>query len=165
MQFNFPDHTKLVLSSAGTYLDFYHLLPQDATYMTNFSRLPTNALESRSCLSLPTATMKLWADPSYHPSPASSLAKTVLVSNSFNEKLAFVEEVVSAWIENGGLGEFGPGGNVRANGKLWAWEGTREVLVSKDGSGTKGEKLVWVSVGCPGGADGDYKVLNRVIDC
>ncbi|KAL9116907.1 MAG: hypothetical protein Q9187_006566, partial [Circinaria calcarea] len=50
-QFNFPDHTKLVVSADGLYVDFYHLSVSATQILQKGCLLPKSALDERSVLS------------------------------------------------------------------------------------------------------------------
>jgi hypothetical protein len=174
-QFNFPDHTKLIVSSQGTWIDFYHLQIPDAIHIRKLHTLPAGALEKRACLSMQTAQMK------FSESSSRSTYKNTLKENYFAEKMGWVIDIIGRWVENAGLGELGetgknkPGYIPGSDGEMgkdmsgyWFWEGSRElVLESKDkGKGGKEgwmEKLVWVSVGAVGGRDTGYEALVRVV--
>lgn len=147
LQFNFPDHTKVVISNAGEWVDFYHLPLTGAERLQRGQRLKAEDLADRGCLSYPTDIIlkgewrehKKWGH--------------VAAANQMREKVAFVRDVVGRWIEYGGLGrmsaaagEFG----IIKDGRPMMWEGLREV------GGDKG-KMVWVSVGARGG-DGRFEV-------
>ncbi|KAA6415917.1 MAG: PLK kinase [Lasallia pustulata] len=137
LQFNFPDHTKLVLSADAAFLDFYHLPLHAARRLAAGQPLPADALDARTVLSLPVADMLHGGDAAPHG------FGDVVAANELRGKLRFVGVVVGVWRENGGLGRMGEG-----LGKRLMWEGVVE----------KGrvQKLVWVTVGACGG-DGAYE--------
>lgn len=125
-QINFPDHTKLVLSHDGTWLDFYYLPVQAAQALKRGEILESEILAERGVLRYPTSVM---LSGSYRGHEF----KRVIAENQLAEKLAFVQEVVSAWSEAGGLG------CMRGKKDVW-WKGMSE----------KGGKLVWVTIGAWG---------------
>ena len=132
-QFNFPDHTKLVVSGDGTWLDFYHLPIQAAKALKNGRVLEAGALAARSVLCYPTSVM---LSGSYRGHEFKELIK----ENELDGKTAFVRDVVGLWAKEGGLGCMGKKEGVK-------WEGMLE----------EGGKLVWVTVGAKGG-DARYEV-------
>ena len=136
-QFNFPDHTKLVLSPTASHLDFYHLPLAAASLLQAGQPLPADALDARSVLSCSVAAMLAGFDA--HGGNVSEL----VAANELRAKLEFVRDVVGVWVKSGGLGCMGPGERRRMK-----WEGVRE------GGGR--QKLVWVTVGANGG-DGAYE--------
>lgn len=128
--FNFPDHTKLVISDGGTWLDFYHLPVKAAKNLTQGVRLTYEALNKRGVLSYTTAVM-------VHGIYMKRDFTDIIVANDLVVKLEFVKKVLGTWIQNGGLGCLG------TDEKYLMWQG-----MTKEGSMTeKSEKLVWVSVG------------------
>ncbi|KAK4147632.1 uncharacterized protein C8A04DRAFT_24179 [Dichotomopilus funicola] len=163
MQFNFPDHTKIVLDAAGEWCHFWHL-PQDAARRLEESgSLAESALDDRAVLSYPVQTLLNFArpltgtaatgtDPRYGPDgvplPGYRLRPRIPVeiqgipaANQFRLKIEFIRDVVREWITCGGLGN----GDLSREGRM-RWTGMRE---------TKGvpipAKHVWVSIGARGG--------------
>lgn len=132
-QFNFPDHTKLLVSENGTWLDFYHLSIDAIRTLRAGRVLEANALADRAVLCYPTAVM-LSGHYQGHD------FKDLVTENQLEAKVAFVRDVVGFWAKEGGLGCMGRKKGVK-------WEGTVE----------KGGKLVWVTVGAKGG-DGRYEM-------
>lgn len=132
-QFNFPDHTKLVISDGGAWLDFYHLPSAAAQTLKAGGILEAGALAERSVLCYPTGVM---LGGSYLGYEFGELVR----QNELRKKVEFARDVVGTWAEEGGLGVMG-----RKRG--FKWEGMME----------GGGKLVWVTVGAKGG-DGRYEV-------
>ena len=132
-QYNFPDHTKLVVSANGTWLDFYHLPLHAAQTVKHGGIVDAAALADRSVLCYPTDVM-LAGEHRGH------VFADVVAGNELQEKVAFVKDVTALWVQEGGLGCVG-------SSKGRKWEGMRE----------KGGKLVWVTVGAKGG-DGRYEM-------
>ena len=126
-QFNFPDHTKLVVSGDGRWLDFYHLPTQAAKALKTGRVLEAGALAARSVLCYPTSVMLGGSYPGHE-------FKELIKENELSGKTAFVRDVVGLWAEEGGLGCMGKKKGVK-------WEGMLE----------EGGKLVWVTVGAKGG--------------
>lgn len=122
-QFNFPDHTKIVVSDKGAWLDFYHLPTQAAKSLREGAQLDFEVLCTRSVLSYPTAVMVQGVH-------KGTDFKEIIANNDFLAKLKFVKQVVGIWLKCGGLGCLG-------EEKYLAWEGVAEA----------GGSLVWVSVG------------------
>ena len=132
-QFNFPDHTKLVVSGDGKWLDFYHLPTQAAKAVKSGRVLEAGALAARGVLSYPTSVM---LSGSYADHEFSEL----VIENELQGKTAFVQNVVGLWAREGGLGCMGRKKGIK-------WEGMLE----------EGGKLVWVTVGAKGG-DARYEM-------
>ncbi|KAI9805401.1 MAG: hypothetical protein M1825_000652 [Sarcosagium campestre] len=133
-QFNFPDHTKLVLSNDGLYCDLYHLPAHAAYRLQKFGALKDpNSLTDRGVMSLPTRVLT-WLDQPEDPSHA------VLDANQLELKLQYIRNVVVEWRLNGGLGCLGPDCRARLE-----WQGMREL--PRRG---QQEKLVWATVGGAG---------------
>lgn len=132
-QINFPDHTKVVVSHDGTWVDFYHLSVQAAQTLKRGEILEAASLVERSVLRYPTSVM---LSGSYRGHDFQRL----ITENQLPEKLAFFKDVVEAWHDAGGLGCMGAKNEVR-------WEGMSE----------KGGKLVWVTVGAHGGDGRKYE--------
>ncbi|KAI9835742.1 MAG: hypothetical protein M1819_001920 [Sarea resinae] len=167
-QFNFPDHTKLVLSEDGKWADFYHLPPQAARALKRDGVVPTASLNKREVLSYPVQTL-LHGFHTFRGGSVRDNANGIVHSfgdivdaNELEAKIRFVVRVVGGWIENGGLGSGGGGGGdagatgaAAAAGDRIMWQGLRE---RNDLSGRR-EKLVWVTVGAKGG---DSRVVEEV---
>lgn len=132
-QFNFPDHTKLVIASSGDWLDFYHLPIPAAQTLKSGSALEPGALAERSVLSYPPSVMLCgtYKDHDFHE---------LVEQNELSVKLAFMNLVIGVWAKEGGLGCMG-----RKKGVKW------------DGMMEKGGKLVWVTVGAKG-CDARYEM-------
>ena len=126
-QINFPDHTKLIVSHDGSWLDFYYLSVNAAQSLKGGEILEAARLVDRGVLRYPTSVM---LSGSYRGHEFLRL----IVENQLREKLAFVKDVVSIWSETGGLGCMGDQTGLR-------WKGMSE----------KGGKLVWVTIGAWGG--------------
>ena len=132
-QFNFPDHTKLVVSGDGRWLDFYHLPIQAAKAVKKGRVLEAGALAARSILCYPTTVMLSGSYPGHE-------FTEIVKENELDGKTAFVRDVVGLWAQEGGLGCMGRKKGIK-------WEGMLE----------KGGKLVWVTVGAKGG-DARYEM-------
>lgn len=122
-QFNFPDHTKIVISDKGAWIDFYHLPIQAAKSLREGVQVDSEALNTRTNISYPTAVMVQGVH-------RGTDFKEIIAAGEFLAKLKFAKEVVGIWLKCGGLGCLG-------EEKYLAWEGVGK------GSGN----LVWVSVG------------------
>ena len=132
-QINFPDHTKLILSPDGTWLDFYHLSLEAARSLRRGEMLEATSLVERSALRYPTDVI---LSGSYRGHDF----KQLVIENELAAKLAFVKDVVGIWREAGGIGCMGGRSDLR-------WDGMSE----------KGGKLVWVTVGAHGGDERKYE--------
>ena len=124
-QVNFPDHTKLVVSADGLWLDFYHITVAAAKRLEAGGRLGNQDLTDRKPLCYPTAYM---LSGHYKGTDFSDIVK----SNQLRDKVVFFRDLVGFWVKAGGMG--------RTGGKKGIWEGLT------DGPA----KHAWVSVGAIG---------------
>ncbi|KAL1969222.1 hypothetical protein VTN77DRAFT_476 [Rasamsonia byssochlamydoides] len=161
-QFNFPDHTKLVIShgssrGASPWIDFYHLSPSAARYLSAKGKMHPSGFDTRAVASDEAAAFLAIAS-----APPDAVTderlREVLEANSFLQKMDFVRDVLSGWIRWGRLGGRPPGSTVAKGDDAQVeypreifWEGPQE----RPSSGGNGGKYVWVTVGAQGG-DGDY---------
>lgn len=132
LQFNFPDHTKLIFSPDGTWLDYYYLPIEAAQALKRGEILEAASLMERSVLRYPTSIM---LKGSYQDHNFSRL----MLENELSAKVAFIKDIVATWCIAGGLG--------RMAGKRLKWEGMSE----------KGGKRVWVTIGAYGGDEKKYE--------
>lgn len=159
-QFNFPDHTKLVISpgrtrSSSPWVDFYHLSPSAARYFTAKGKMHPSGFDTRAVASDEAATFISIANGNSAGSVEERI-RDILDANSFMEKISFLKEVLRGWIKYGRLGGR-PSPNKMAPGEASAasesfWQGTQE----RSPTGSHGTKFVWVTVGAPDG-DGEYR--------
>lgn len=154
-QFNFPDHTKLVLAPGRTrnsspWMDFYHLSPSAARYLAAKGKMHASGFDTRAVVSDEIATFLSIA---YGTSTSSmdDRIREVLEANSFLQKISFIKEVLKSWIREGRLGGRAPD----RTGTEMFWEGAQERAQGSGGS----SKFVWVTVGAPGG-DGEYRSVS-----
>lgn len=162
-QFNFPDHTKLVIShgrgrNSSPWIDFYHLSASAARYLATKGKMHPSGFDTRAAASDEAAI--LLAIASTPPTNAADeRIHEVLEANAFMQKIDFVRQVLKGWIKWGRLGGRPPPrsstdseGNPRKRypAEIY-WEGVQERLAS----GGHGGKFVWVTVGAQGG-DEDY---------
>ena len=96
-QFNFPDHTKLVLSGDGKVLDYYHLQPQDADAYHATKEVVYKHLERRKHLRHTTTAVRFRY-------MCLKREKMALDANRFDEKLEWIRDVFEGWLEMGKLG-------------------------------------------------------------
>lgn len=148
-QFNFPDHTKIVLSQGGAWTDFYHLTPSAANHLHRKGVMQSDGYETRGFLSYPTDILlrgtldtQNWTD--------------INESNQIRAKMNFIARIVEKWVRNHGLGNLGEEDMGKKPTILW--KGLQEKVFSSSTSSKKGgeddgkkkkssAKLVWVSVG------------------
>ena len=126
LQFNFPDHTKLIISSDGTWLEYYYLPVESAQSLKQGDVLEAASLLERSVLRYPTSIM---LKGSYKDRDF----KSVIFANELPAKVAFVKDIVGIWCQAGGLGCMAGQEDLR-------WGGMSE----------KGGKYVWVTIGAYG---------------
>lgn len=146
IQFNFPDHTKIVLSADGIWCDFYHLPFDAARDLGLTGTLPSSALDDRQHLSYPLQTLLNFVEKTpksgkislkYKEHDIDPMIQGIPNANDFRRKVQFIKSVVSEWVTNGGLGnsDMSPEGRLR-------WMGYREKVNVKTPY-----KHVWVTVG------------------
>lgn len=160
MQFNFPDHTKIVIDSTGTWCHFWHL-PQDAAErLANTGSIGAAALDDRAMLSYPLQTLlNFQAKPSASRAGRTSTTRRrpeidpelqgIPTSNDFRRKIEFIKNVVKEWVVNGGLGNSSMSRESRLR-----WTGYRETI-----NANAPQKHVWVTVGARWG---DQRITTYV---
>ncbi|OAX81111.1 PLK protein kinase [Emergomyces africanus] len=183
-QFNFPDHTKLVisLSSNGSQApsetrpcqaDFYHLSPSAARYLSARGTMHPAGFDTRAVISENLNTyLAALSGHAVNPSGISSNRFCdILEANAFREKLEFVQQVLGSWFENKRLGcRVALQKTLSASKATSSDKAIPEGLTSRrgyrgeifwDGAQEKswmtpsGGKFVWVTVGAHGG-DSEY---------
>ncbi|KAK5124140.1 hypothetical protein LTR85_001843 [Meristemomyces frigidus] len=130
LQVHFPDHTKLVLSPAGTHVSATCISPEAAAYLASHSDLLPHHVSSR----------EVYADnlqSLLHE--GGRIRSRVVKANAMTDKLGFILQVVGQWIAHDGLGRLDEDGE----GEKLYWEG----LMVKDGA----RKVDRVTVGRYGG--------------
>ncbi|CAG8950346.1 hypothetical protein HYFRA_00006839 [Hymenoscyphus fraxineus] len=147
-QFNFPDHTKIVVSKDGTWCDLYHLPMDAARDLRERGTLTTAALDDRQHLSYPLQTLlNFMSKPSKNTSrrrpEIDPMIQGIPEANQFRKKIEFIKDVIKEWVTNGGLGC----SNFNYEHRL-RWTGHRELVNVKIPY-----KHVWVTVGARGGDD------------
>ena len=147
-QFNFPDHTKIVLDSTGTWCHFWHLPQEAAEELSKTGSLGATALDERALLSYPLQTLlNFQSKPTVvrGARTASSrrrpeidpMLQGVPAANDFRHKVEFIRGVIREWVSNGGLGN----SDMSRENRL-RWTGHRETVHS-----SAPQKHVWVTVG------------------
>ncbi|KAL6920108.1 hypothetical protein ACHAPO_001029 [Fusarium lateritium] len=151
LQFNFPDHTKIVLDAQGHWCHFWHL-PQDAAErLAATGTIGAAALDDRAMLSYPLQTLLNFHKPSATRTASVRSAKApartrleiapelqgIPAANDFRRKISFIRDVVREWVMNGGLGN----SQMSRESRL-RWGGHRETISSH-----APQKHVWVTVG------------------
>lgn len=143
IQFNFPDHTKVVLDPTATWCHFWHLTEPDAINLRLNGWLDNSALDNRTVLTYPLQTLLNFSVPPRQPLTSTRRRPEIPVQlrdipeqNGFRDKIKFIRDVVGEWIANGGLGN---SDQSREGRKLW--RGPREI-----GNGNP-QKQVWVTIG------------------
>ncbi|KAH8815219.1 hypothetical protein F5884DRAFT_771577 [Xylogone sp. PMI_703] len=150
-QFNFPDHTKIVLSADGTWCDFYHLPLEAARDLALKGTISSNALDERQQLSYPLQTLLNFITKPARSARSSTrtypqidpMLQGIPQANEFREKIEFIRLIIKEWVENGGMGN----SDMEPKGRL-RWAGNREIVNVK-----APYKHVWVTVGARGGDD------------
>ncbi|KAI4205630.1 MAG: hypothetical protein LQ346_001414 [Caloplaca aetnensis] len=131
-QFNFPDHTKLILYGDGKWIDFYYLPPAMLKRLKSGRPLDQQMLDGRKKLGYSPATFVRLCS-SDGATAETEVLKTIVQVNEMQSKISFVKDVVDIWVRAGGLGKLGEHEYVKWNG-----------FQAKKG-------LAWVSVGASGG--------------
>ncbi|KID81839.1 cell cycle serine/threonine-protein kinase CDC5/MSD2 [Metarhizium guizhouense ARSEF 977] len=144
LQFNFPDHTKIVLDATGTWCHFWHL-PQDAAErLASTGTIGAAALDDRATLSYPLQTLLNFQSKSSTRSASTRKrpeidpeVQGIPAANDFRRKVEFIKNVVKEWVANGGLGNSSMSRESRLR-----WTGYRELVNT-----TIPQKHVWVTIG------------------
>lgn len=155
LQFNFPDHTKLVISHDGTWCDFFHLSIASGREFLRTGNLPPTALYDRGHVSYHVQTLLNFVSkpsrtkaptrgrpPNTKPVEIDPEQEGIPEANQFREKIEFVASVVGEWIANGGIGN----SNMDTEHRL-RWLGMRQKV------GVEPYRHVWATVGATGGDD------------
>ncbi|KAB5563543.1 hypothetical protein GE09DRAFT_1112845, partial [Coniochaeta sp. 2T2.1] len=152
MQFNFPDHTKIVLDSTGTWCHFWHLPAAAALKLEETGALDESALDDRTVLSYPLQTLLNFSVPPKQPATRSASASAasrrlrpeispnlqgIPAANQFRRKIEFVRDMVREWTSNGGIGN-----SDMSRERRLRWTGVRETKNVQVPA-----KHVWVSIG------------------
>lgn len=166
LQFNFPDHTKIVLDAAGVSCHFWHLPAAAAQRLGQTGLVDEAALDGRSVLSYPLQTLLNFSTGDASASSSTSRRRPFIrpelqgipAANDFRHKVEFIRAVVREWVTRGGLGN----SDMTPNGRL-RWTGTRELAKLAPGTTTPvvvpPSKHVWVTIGA---RQGDTRVSAMV---
>ncbi|KAI9866661.1 MAG: Cell cycle serine/threonine-protein kinase cdc5/MSD2 [Trichoglossum hirsutum] len=137
-QFNFPDHTKILISHDGLQCYFLHLPSRPAHALAKSGTpVSSDVLTGRSVMSYPTHVF-------FRGQADGKEFGDVMEANRFRSKMTFVRDVIGEWIALGGVGR----GFEDPDKELKHWKGPREKRTGKKDPATK---LVWVTVGARGG--------------
>jgi serine/threonine protein kinase len=142
MQVHFPDHTKLVISAAGTLVSATCISAEAAEYLRVNGDLLPHHITGREILADTVQGL-------LHES--GRVRSKVVRANDVEVKLRFVADVVGQWIANGGLGRLDADKDINVGEKLY-WEG----MMVKD----QARKVERVTVGRLGG---DTRETERVV--
>ncbi|KAJ8126616.1 hypothetical protein O1611_g7022 [Lasiodiplodia mahajangana] len=145
LQFNFPDHTKLVLDATGTWCHFWHLPQSSAEKLAATGQLDESALDDRGVLSYPVQTLlNFTTKPAIRPTRNPTRKRPEINpeiqgipgANDFRRKIEFIVRIIKEWTGNNGLG------NSRMDREhRLMWLGSRESVHSGP------SKHVWVTIG------------------
>ncbi|KAI2640437.1 kinase-like protein [Hypomontagnella submonticulosa] len=156
LQFNFPDHTKIVLDATGTWCHFWHLPQESAEKLATTGELDESALDERAVLSYPLQTLLNFATkPAIRPTRNATrkrpeinpMLQGIPAANDFRRKIEFIKNIIKEWVANGGLGN-----SVMDREHRQQWTGCRETVHSGP------SKHVWVTIGARWG-DERYSAL------
>ncbi|KAI9893423.1 MAG: Cell cycle serine/threonine-protein kinase cdc5/MSD2 [Vezdaea aestivalis] len=142
-QFNFPDHSKIILSADGKWCDFHHLDDRAIRRMEQGSRASESDFEGREVLSQPLADY-------FHQFKRKPTLDDI---HQFEAKLNFVRDVLKRWMGSGSLGGGFPVGDGL---KEVRYEGICE---QPQGTGTQ-SKLIWASCGAVPTEQTRYMAVN-----
>ncbi|KAK3329349.1 kinase-like domain-containing protein [Apodospora peruviana] len=151
MQFNFPDHTKIVIDSTGTWCHFWHLPEDAAKRLEETGSLAESALDDRTVLSYPLQTLLNFAakqpasragtrsasNPTRRRPEISPELQGIPAANHFRRKVEFIRDVIKEWNTNGGIGN-----SDMTREKRLRWTGIRETRNVPIPA-----KHVWVTIG------------------
>ncbi|KAF3769091.1 kinase-like protein [Cryphonectria parasitica EP155] len=161
IQFNFPDHTKIVLDSTGKWCHFWHLSEEAAQRLAQTGELDESSLDNRAVLSYPLQTLLNFTMSNTTSAAASQsgryrpeIPKGLLFvpdANGFRDKVKFMHKIVKEWVQNGGIGQ----SDMSREGRL-KWDGVRQTMQVEPVT-----KHVWVTVGARG-SDSRHAVW---VDC
>ncbi|EHK16588.1 serine/threonine protein kinase [Trichoderma virens Gv29-8] len=161
VQFNFPDHTKIVLDATGTWCHFWHLPQEAAERLASTGSIGATALDDRATLSYPLQTLlNFQARSSARTATTASRRRPEIepelqgipAANDFRRKVEFIKSVVKEWVANGGLGN----SSMERESRL-RWTGYRETVHA-----TAPQKHVWVTIGARWG---DQRISTFVDPC
>ncbi|GAB1310404.1 Cell cycle serine/threonine-protein kinase [Madurella fahalii] len=144
LQFNFPDHTKIVIDSTGTWCHFWHLPQVAAKRLQETGSLAESALDDRAVLSYPLQTLlnfatvpKSTSNPTRRRPEISPELQGIPAANHFRQKIEFIRDIVREWNANGGIGN-----SDMSREKRLRWTGMRETRNVQIPA-----KHVWVTIG------------------
>ncbi|KAL2288172.1 hypothetical protein FJTKL_04278 [Diaporthe vaccinii] len=151
LQFNFPDHTKIVLDRTGTWCHFWHLSQEAAEQLASTGGMDEASLDDRAVLSYPLQTLLNFSTvpkASQRSVPNSTRHRPEIplelqgipAANDFRRKVEFIRAVVKEWARNGGIGK----SDMSRDGRL-KWPGLRQTRDCEVLS-----KQAWVTVGARG---------------
>ncbi|KAK0734145.1 kinase-like domain-containing protein [Lasiosphaeria miniovina] len=148
MQFNFPDHTKIVLDSTATWCHFWHLPQGAAKLLEETGSLAESALDDRTVLSYPLQTLLNFAtppragtrstsNPTRRRPEISPELQGIPAANHFRRKIEFIRDIIREWNANDGIGN-----SDMTRDKRLRWTGIRETRNVQIPA-----KHVWVTIG------------------
>ncbi|KAK4230512.1 hypothetical protein QBC38DRAFT_468925 [Podospora fimiseda] len=153
MQFNFPDHTKIVLDPTGIWCHFWHLPLDAAKRLEEQGSLSESALDGRAVLTWPVQTLLNFSTVPKQPTGRAGSSSSrrrpeispelqgIPAANHFRQKIEFIRDVVREWNMNGGIGV----SDMSREGRL-RWMGMRETKNVQIPA-----KHVWVTIGARNG--------------
>ncbi|KLU91162.1 PLK protein kinase [Magnaporthiopsis poae ATCC 64411] len=161
IQFNFPDHTKIVVDATGTWCHFWHLTVEAARRLAGEGVLDETSLDERTVLSYPLQTLLNFnvssaktvraGNPTWRRPEIAPEMRDIPAANDFRRKIEFMRSVVREWIAGGGVGS----GDRSPQGRL-RWKGHRmtERAQTSPGAPPGMQKHVWVTIGA---LHGDFR--------
>ena len=135
IQVNFPDHTKILISADGDWVECYCLTVEATQSLEKGGLLTMEDLLGRQKLCFPTDIL-------LEGKHLESDFSDIVLASQIREKLAFLRDLVAIWTQKGGFCDIGEGKHIK-------WEGLSEPV----------KALVWSSVGCLEG-DARYEKIE-----
>ncbi|KAF2218052.1 hypothetical protein CERZMDRAFT_119600 [Cercospora zeae-maydis SCOH1-5] len=132
LQVHFPDHTKIVLSATGQVVSATVLTPEATSHLSQNGELLPQHVTNREILADSVQALLF---------EGGRVRQRIVKANQLSAKMNFIQEVVSQWIDNNGLGRL----NEDQGGSRLAWDG----LTVKENK----TKVDRVTVGRYGGDD------------
>ena len=110
LQVHFPDHTKIVLSASGQVISATVLTPEATSHLSHNGDLLPQHVSNRDVLADNVHAMLF---------EGGRVRQRIIKANQIPGKLAFIQDVVSQWIGNKGLGRL----DEDEGGTKLSWQG------------------------------------------
>jgi myosin I len=110
LQINFPDHTKLILTSDAGYCNFVCLSLEAAFRLQQKGSVPWKDIRDREMLYGSLQQLL------YGSADKTDAYKEITEANSLRAKLEFIVSIIDGWLQGGGLG-------CLSHPQAYVWEG------------------------------------------